>query len=156
MADSRTRLTWSQAKLWIDRLTLNFIEMGLKKDEPVVIHLPNCVELVCLRVACERAGLFCAPAQRVFRHSEMDIVLKNTQARAVVMPWIYRDFDYYEMTKELKPSLPSLEHILIWGEQAPPSEKSLKVILGNPVEKKYPPDFLESRKMPALEFSLHR
>lgn len=154
VVDFRTRLTWSQAKLWIDRLALGFVEIGLTKDEVVVIQLPNCVELACLRVACERAGLLCLPAQRVLRHSEMETILKHTRARAIVIPWKFRDFNYYEMIKELKPSLPSLEFILIWGEEAPPGEKLLKTMLANPMETSYPAEFLESKKMPVTEFSL--
>lgn len=154
VVDSRTRLTWSQAKLWIDRLALGFLEMGLKKDDAVVVQLPNCVELPCLRVALERAGLLCLPAQRVLRHSEMETILGNTAARAIIIPWRFRDFDYYEMIKELKPSLPSLEFVIIWGEDTPPDGKSLKSMLENPLEGKYPRNFLENKKMPVTEFSL--
>ncbi len=55
IADSRTRLTWSEAKQWIDRLALCFLELGFQKDDMLVIQLPNCVELVMLRLACKSA-----------------------------------------------------------------------------------------------------
>lgn len=154
IVDSRSRLTWSQAKVWVDRLALGFLEMGLKKDEVVVIQLPNCVELACLRVACERAGLLHLPAQRLFRHAEMEHILKHTQARAIVIPWKYRNFDYYDMVREIKPSVSSLEYIIIWGEEIPQGELSLKNMLSNPLEKRYPMDFLERKKMSPFEFSL--
>ncbi len=154
LVDSRIRLTWAQAKLWIDRLALAFLEMGLKKDDVVVIQLPNCVELACLRVACERAGLLHIPVVRTFRHLEMEHILKYTEARAVVIPWKYRDFDYLKMIQELKPQLPLLEHILIWGDEYPPGTISLKELVLTPVEKNYPSDYLEQKKMPWWEFSL--
>lgn len=154
LVDSNTRLTWSQAKLWIDRLALAFLEIGLKKDDAVVIQLPNCVELACLRVACERAGLLQIPVLRNYRHSEMEYTLKYNEARAVVIPWKYRQFDYFEMIQELKPQLPLLEHILIWGDASPPGTLSLMELVSRPLEKHYPSGYLEQKKMPWNEFSL--
>lgn len=154
LVDLKSRLTWAQAKLWIDRLALAFLEIGLRKDDAVVIQLPNCAELVCLRVACERAGLLQVPVIRVFRHSEMEHILKYTEAKAVVIPWKYRDFDYFKMIQELKPQLPFLKHILIRGDEYPSGTTCLKELLSRPVEKNYPPDYLEQKKMPWNEFSL--
>ncbi|MCG6533800.1 MAG: o-succinylbenzoate--CoA ligase, partial [Syntrophales bacterium LBB04] len=39
LVDSRVRLTWSEAKQWIDRVALGLLELGLKKDEMVVSQL---------------------------------------------------------------------------------------------------------------------
>lgn len=45
IVDSKTRLTWSQAKQWIDRIALGFLEAGISRDELVVVQLVNSVEL---------------------------------------------------------------------------------------------------------------
>ena len=76
IVDSRVRLTWAQAKQWIDRLALGLLELGFKKDEIIVIQLPNSVELAMLRLACEKAGILCAPVLRTLRHREMEYILK--------------------------------------------------------------------------------
>ncbi len=153
VVDSNVRLTWSQAKVWIDRLALGFLEMGLKKDEVVVIQLPNCVELVCLRVACERAGLLHVPVVRVFRHAEMEHILKVSEAKVVVIPLKYKGFNYFEMIQELSASLPSLERIVIWGNEYPDGTISIKEMISQSIETKYPSDYLEKKKMPWYEFS---
>ena len=36
-----TRLTWAEAKRWMDRLALGFVELGIKRDEVIVFQLPN-------------------------------------------------------------------------------------------------------------------
>lgn len=154
IVDSRNRLTWAGAKIWIDRLALGLLELGLKRDEVVVIQLPPCVESILLRLACERAGLLHLPVLRTLRHTEMTHVLGFTEAKAIIMPWRYRDFDYLDMVKELKPNLPHLKHIIIWGEDVPQRTLALKDLLNTPLEKKYPPDYLESKKIPPLEFSM--
>lgn len=153
LVDSRVRLTWAQAKTWVDRLALGFLELGLKKDQTVVIQLPSSVELLALRIACERAGLLNLPVLRTFRHTEMEHVLKYTEAEAVVIPWKLRDFDYYAMVQELRPNLPRLKYVFVVGDEVPPGAISIKEMLAKPLEKKYPADYLASRQMPFLEFS---
>lgn len=153
LVDSRNRLSWSEADKLIDRLAFSFLEMGLKRDDIVVLQLPNCVELLLLRTACERAGLIQLCALRTLRHTEMQHILKFTGARAVVIPWKYRNFDHLEMIQELKPGLPQLGHIIVWGEESPGGVRRLKDLLSNPVEKKYPPDYLESKKIKPMEIS---
>jgi len=72
IVDSKTRVTWSQAKQWTDRMALGLLEMGVKRDEAIVIQLPNYVELILLRVACEKAGVLHVPVMRTLRHREME------------------------------------------------------------------------------------
>lgn len=154
VVDSRNRLTWGQAKQWIDRMALSFLGLGLQKDDVVVLQLPNCVELLLMRVACERAGLLQLPALRTLRHTEMLHILKQSEAKALAIPWKYRDFDYYDMVQELKVDLPFLKHVIVWGEEVPQGAVSLKKFIDTPLEKNYPSDFLESTKISALEVSL--
>ena len=86
IVDSQTRLAWGDAKTWIDRLALGFLELGYKRDDMIVVQLPNSVELCLLRVACEKAGLLCLPVLRTWRHREMEYVLKQVEAAGVVIP----------------------------------------------------------------------
>ena len=79
IVDSRTRLTWSQAKQYIDRLALGFIKLGIKRDERIVAQLPPMVEGFLLRIACEKAGIICLPAARSLRHAEMESILQRVR-----------------------------------------------------------------------------
>jgi non-ribosomal peptide synthetase component E (peptide arylation enzyme) len=152
--DSRTRLTWAEAKLWIDRLALGLLELGIKKDEMLVVQLPNSVELCLLRLACEKTSILCLPVQRNLRQREMEYILKHTDAVAVVIPWKFRGFDYFEMIQTIRPGLPRLRHIIIAGDDIPPGTVALKDILQKPLEKKYSPDYLQKTKCPGTEFYL--
>ena len=119
LVDSMTRLTWAQAKLWIDRLALGLLELGLKKDDMLVVQLPNSVELTLLRVATERAGLLCLPVLRTLRHREMEYILKAVDALGVVVLREFRGFNYIDMLDALKPSLPKLKHVFVAGDDPP-------------------------------------
>ncbi|MBI2934845.1 MAG: AMP-binding protein [Chloroflexi bacterium] len=154
IADSRTRLTWKQSQQWIDRMALGLLELGLKKDDMLVVQLPNSVELTLLRVATEKASVLCLPVLRTFRHKEMEYILQRTQAAALVVPWHYRGFDYLQMVQELKPNLPNLKHVITVWDDTPPGTVQLKSILEKPLEERYPPDFLRKNACPADEYSL--
>src|SRR3989304_7969524 len=48
--DSKTRLTYAEAEQCIDRLALGFARLGFKKDDVVVVQLPNVVEAALMRL----------------------------------------------------------------------------------------------------------
>jgi non-ribosomal peptide synthetase component E (peptide arylation enzyme) len=155
VVDSKTRLTWAQAKLWIDRLALGFLELGFKKDDLLVLQLQNSVELTLLRVAAEKAGLLCLPVLRTLRHAEMEYILKYAEAVGIVILWEFRGFNYIDMLREIRPRLPkSLKYIFVAGDKVPEEAISIKEMVAKPLEKKYPPDYLQDKKMPWNEFSI--
>lgn len=154
IVDSKFRLTWAEAKLWIDRLALGFLELGFKRDEVIVVQVPNSVEHTLLRVACEKAGLLCLPALRNLRHREIAFTLDYTEAAGIVIPWEFRDFNYYGMIQELRPKLPRLRHILVVGEEVPEDCHSVMDMVKRPIEKSHPPGSLEAQGLKSTETSL--
>jgi non-ribosomal peptide synthetase component E (peptide arylation enzyme) len=157
IVDVKTRLTWGQAKQAIDRLALGFMELGYKKDDAIVVELPGWVECMLIRIACEKAGLLVAPVLRSFRELEMKHTLALLQAKGVVIPYKFRDFDYYNMIQSLRPELPKLEHIFIVGYEVPEGCISLNKMMQEPLEQKYSPEQLEKlfaeKRMPSTEVS---
>ncbi len=154
VVDSVHRLTWSQSNQWIDRLALGFLKRGLKKDEMVVIQLPNVVEVPLLRVACEKAGLLCLQSLRTYRHAEMGHILKSLDAAGVVVPWEYRGFDHFQMVEDLRKDLPHLKHVFVTGDKVPPGAISIREMVNRPIEREFPADTLQKTRTPSTEFSL--
>ena len=102
--DSRTRLTWSQAKQQIDRIALGLMNLGIGRDEVLVTELFNCVELMLIYIACQKAGIINLNVIRTMRHRELEHVLKFTEASSAVIPWRFRDFDYWDMIQNIRPN----------------------------------------------------
>ena len=157
IVDCKTRLTWSQAKQAIDRLTLGFMDLGYKKDDAMVVELPGWLECILVRMACEKAGLLVAPVLRSYRETEMKHTLALLEAKGVVIPYKFRDFDYYTMIQSIRPELPKLEHIFIVGDDVPEGCISLNKMMQEPLEQKYSPEELErlfaKTRMPSTEVS---
>lgn len=154
VADGERALSWSEAKVWTDRVAMGLIQLGLKRDDVLVVQLPNSVKLPLLRVACEKAGILCLPLPRTLRQAEMNYCLSFTEAAAVVVPWIYRDFDYFRMIRELQGQLPRLRHILVPGKEVPASALSLDDIVCRNREATVGLTVLEDRRYKAGEVSL--
>lgn len=154
VTDGQRGLSWAEAKLWTDRVALALIHAGLSRDDVLVVQLPNCVELPLLRVACEKAGVLCLPVPRTLRQAEIGYCLRFTEAIGVVIPWKYRDFDYFSMIRELQGELPHLSHILVPGEEAPAGALSLDEIACRPEIGRVEPALLEARRYKAAEVSL--
>ncbi len=91
LVDSTCRLTWKEAKIMIDRIAANFIKLGLQKDDRIIVQTPNTAYGFLARIASERAGLISLSVYPYLRQKELDFMLDKTQAKAVVIPHIYRN-----------------------------------------------------------------
>jgi non-ribosomal peptide synthetase component E (peptide arylation enzyme) len=143
-----TRLTWSQAVVKINRIALAMVkELVLERDDRLMVQLPNIAEHVLVRLAGEKAGVLTIPQMPGFRHSELKWIGKKTGAVGIVIPKKLRNFDHYEMVKELRSDLPRLRHIIMSGNVVPGDCISLQHILDHPWEEAYGLDVLETRRL---------
>jgi len=55
------RITYSQLENRVDVLATNLIKVGIKKDDVVVVQLPNIIELVIAYLAITSAGAIISP-----------------------------------------------------------------------------------------------
>lgn len=154
VVDRKNRLTWSEAKVWIDSLAHGLLELGLKKGDVLAIQLPNSAELCLLRVACEKAGILSLPILRTMRDKEVEYILRFTGAAGIAIPWQYRGFNYFDMIKDIHARLPALQFVLVSSEKVPEGAISLDDMLQSSREKSWPPYYLEGKGFTAFEPSL--
>jgi len=153
LVDSRSRLTFSQIKQKSDRLAFGFVEMGLKKDQRIIIQLPNMVEYYIVRAALKKAGLLGLYTMMTLRHKEMEFVCKQTEAVGVVTIAKFHEFNYFNMIEEIRPSLPDLKHIFVVGDQVPEGAISITQMMEQSTEKQYSPDYFEKTMIKLGEVS---
>lgn len=129
LVDSRNRLTWLQAKQRIDRLALGLLDLGFKKDDVLLIQLYNSVELNLIRLACEKAGILLAIVPYTFRHTELESVLKQVEAKGVFISYEFRGFNYFEMFEEIRTRVQALKYILMIGDKVPDNAVSVQKMM---------------------------
>ncbi len=152
--DSRTRMTWAEVKKYMDRFALALLELGIKRDEVIATQLPNCVEYALIRGAHEKAGSVLLEMTATLRHEEVKYLLKKTGAVGIIIPWKYRNFDYFTMIEEIRTDLPQLKHILILDDEMPGGTISVREMLKKPLEEKYSPSYLDKTRHSMTEISV--
>jgi len=119
LVDSKYRITWGEAKELIDSIATHFIESGLEKDDRIIIQAPNTAYGFLARIAAERAGLISLTVYPYMRHRELDYMVERTQAKAVVIPYVYRKFDYINMFQELNEKHGTIKEFYLLEEEVP-------------------------------------
>ncbi|SPF44804.1 Acyl-CoA synthetase (AMP-forming)/AMP-acid ligase II [Syntrophobacter sp. SbD1] len=119
LVDSKYRLTWSEAKKLVDAIAVSWVEMGIPKDARIIIQSPNSVFGFLSRIACERAGCISLTVYPYLRERELEYMVERTQATAVVIPHVYRKFDYLEMYRDLQKRFPHLKYFFLFDDEVP-------------------------------------
>src|SRR3990170_7242751 len=149
--DSTTRSTFSEAKRCVDRLALGLLDLGFKKDDVLVVQLPNMVESALLRLAAPSAGLLPLLIMSVFSDNEVRHILSKSEASGIVIPWKVGDRDYVQRAQEMRRQLPSLEHIFVVGDEVPAGCVSVTAMMQRPIERDFPADYLKDRGVSTWE-----
>ena len=151
VVDSKSRSTWSEVKRRSDRIAISFLELGIQKDQILLMQLPNCAELPVLRLACEKAGVIPLLAGRMLRSVEIKSLIGQSLAVGAIIPWKFRNFDYLNMIEEIQADLPSLKYIFIVGDEVPNGKISIKEMMEQPLESRYPSDFFKKTRIGPTE-----
>jgi len=153
LVDAKSRLTWAEVSQQSDKLALGLIELGFQHDDVILVQLPNSVELYLLIIAGEKAGITIVTAQPTFRHNEISALLRHVGAKGILIPWIFRDFNYFDMVMEFRPELSKLEHIIIVGDKVPDGTISFDSVIKLGAESKHSPDYLQQTRFKPYEIT---
>lgn len=115
-ADGSCRnFTYAELEHLSDLAAVGLHRMGLGKDDVLSSQLPNGWEFVVLYLACRKLGIVFNPVMPIFREHELLFMLKHGEAKALVVPKTFRNFDHEVMAEGMRPQLPALQHIIVVG-----------------------------------------
>lgn len=154
LVDSKTRLTWSELDRLSERIALGLLELGINRDEAVVVQIASSVENVVLRMAFQKVGILSCFPPLTFRHREMQHVLGTLKAVGVVTHRKFRDFDYLDMVKKIAPNLPALRHFFSVDDDLTAGTISVRAMSGRPLDQPYHKSDLRERSYGAFEVTL--
>ena len=121
LVDTKYRVTWAEAKRLVDAMAISWVELGIPKHSRIIIQSPNSVYGFLARIASERAGIISLTVYPYLRQRELEYMVERTEATAVVIPHVYRKFDYLEMYKGLQGQFPHLKYIFLFDDVVPDS-----------------------------------
>jgi non-ribosomal peptide synthetase component E (peptide arylation enzyme) len=94
VVDAASALTWADLARRSIRLAIALARRGLPRDAVVYEQLPGCVDLIVLRLACERAGLRLVMAPVALREAEVARLVELTRPALAVVPGTPRPLDH--------------------------------------------------------------
>ena len=117
------RLSWAQLGDEVDRFALLLVASDVRRDEVVVVQLPNCVEQFVVYLACARLGIVITPVPVQYREHELAHIVETTRAvAAVTFSRIGKPEGGHaaaRMFVAMRDAHPSLRRVFAWGEQGP-------------------------------------
>ncbi len=123
------RLTWRETAHAVDRLAAVLVAHGIRKDQVVVIQLPNIAELSIAYLACLRLGVIASPAPVQYRENELAYIIDKTDAVAAITADRIGKQQHGEMIVALKARCPTLKTVFVLGETCPAGALDLEPLM---------------------------
>ncbi len=111
-------LTWQELEQAVDRVATGFIANGLKKDDRVLVQLPNTVDAVILFLAAARLGLIISPIVMQYRAHEIRHAIEKVSPKAFVTLPLFAGFDHGAQARALAAEREGLAVFFMSGDHA--------------------------------------
>jgi acyl-CoA synthetase (AMP-forming)/AMP-acid ligase II len=99
-----------------ERLAGAFHGLGLKRGDCIAVMLPTWYDAVLAYLAALKLGLTVIPIVAIYGARELGFILRQTGAKAMVVPDAWRGHDYVERVRAAG-DLPHLQHLIVVGER---------------------------------------
>lgn len=103
--DRNYRETWQQFSDTVDRVAKGLMALGVKRGDKVAIWATNVPHWVTLQFAVARIGAILITVNINYKISEIEYILKQSEAENIFIIDGYRDTDYIDILYELVPEL---------------------------------------------------
>ena len=110
------RLSWWQLEDLVSRYAAVFTAHGLRKDDALVVQLPNLVELPAIYLACARLGIIVSPAPVQYREHELAYICNSIDAKAAITASRIGKQAHGEMLVRVRESAPKLQQVFVLGD----------------------------------------
>ena len=108
-----TTFTYRELAALVDRMAVGLSKLGVGRNDVVAMQLPNWWQFSLLYLACTRIGAVLNPLMPIFRERELSFMLKHGEAKVIVVPKTFRNFDHEAMVRGLQRNLPDLSHVIV-------------------------------------------
>jgi cyclohexanecarboxylate-CoA ligase len=103
--------------------------------DAVALQLPNWWETVVVLLAAARLGATAVPILPIHREREVAFILRQTAARAILIPGRYRDCDHRDLVARLRPELRALAEVIVVRDDPAPGMQALRALPAGPLSR---------------------
>ncbi|WDL98002.1 AMP-binding protein [Alicyclobacillus sp. ALC3] len=132
--DRNSSYTYREFEEVVDRVALALQAYGVGAGDVVSFQLPNWNEFLILHFATTRIGAISNPLIPIYRDREISYMVREAESKVLVIPDVFRGFDYTEMISRLRPNWPALQHVFVIGEHVPEGFEAFSKLTDEPWE----------------------
>jgi cyclohexanecarboxylate-CoA ligase len=107
--------TFTQFDAIVDRVAAGLARCGIVSGDIVSYQLPNWWEFLAISLACSRIGAVTNPLMAILRERELAFMLGLADSKLLIVPKLFRGFDYPAMACSLQRAVPTLKAIVTVG-----------------------------------------
>jgi 2,3-dihydroxybenzoate-AMP ligase len=116
IVSGQTRLTYRELVARMDEGAERLLALGIAPRERVLVQLANDWPFIVFTLACFRAGIVPVMALPAHRSHELTYLAQHSDAIALVVPSMIKDFDHQALAERIADQTPSVRFILVDGE----------------------------------------
>lgn len=117
--------TYREMARMADRIAVGLSKLGVGQNDIVACQMPNWWQFTLTYLACSRIGAVMNPLMHIFRERELSFMLQHGEAKVLITPKVFRNFDFEQMAKGLQASLPHLQQVVVLDGDGPDSFEAL-------------------------------
>ena len=140
--DINGSITYKELWCYVQRFAIFLLESGIKKGDVISVQLPNWKEFAIAHFAITYVGGITNPIPHYCRKKELAYFLEKAGSVLLIIPGIFKKFDYCFMINELLPELNYLKRVIVAGNTVPDGMISFQEIIDSEKEKQYPEEYL--------------
>ena len=128
--DVDERIDFAELDRRADALAHGLADLGLGRGDQVAVWLTNCASWIVCWVACSRIGAVLVPINTRFKTEEVEYILRQSDAKALILMERYWNIDYLKVARDLQPRLPELRSLILWKDLKAPGTLNLAGLMG--------------------------
>ncbi len=110
--DEEIRYSYKELEFYVNKLANGLHSIGIKKEDKVIVQLPNSFEFVMSCFALFKIGAIPIIAVPGLMKKELEKIIEHVQPVAYIHPINYMGFDYLDITRNLSRRYSSISYIL--------------------------------------------
>ena len=106
------RITFADYHHQTNQIASALLELGLKPEDRIAIQLPNWSEYILSLMGAAKAGILPVLCHMPYNEHDLDYVMNLTQAKAIIIPDVFKNRNYLEMIRNVKETTSLFSSIL--------------------------------------------
>ena len=109
------RIKYKELNERVNEFASGLLKLGIKKGDKIGLWMPNYPEWVIAYFGIAKVGGVVVPMNTRYKTHEVEYILNNSEAAALVMTDAFVGIDFIEMINDLRGKIPKLRDVVVLG-----------------------------------------